>query len=178
MKQGKRTKSAIAPNHGLDADIAMAAPQELPDAAYVDQLLAASDLKAATAIDAAAGVIIDDAMATVVIEQSVAATAAETADAVVGDVITLPPQCSMRDAVEFKQTFLNCLHADAIVIDVGAVERIDTAFIQMLLALSLSRADSGNEQISWVNVNKSFADAVRLLGLQSALSIQNLDAAA
>lgn len=172
MKQGKRTKSAAAPVTVLDADTAMAAPQELPDAAYVDQLLAAAGPNAAC-------VDIDDTMDTVVIEQPVAATTADaTNTSVVGDVIALPSQCSMRDAVEFKQTFLTCLHADAIVIDVGAVERIDTAFMQVLLALSSSRADGGNEQISWLNVNKAFADAVRLLGLQSALSIPSLDVAA
>ena len=121
----------------------------LPDAAYVDQLLEGA---APTAVVAAG------------------------ADAADG-VIELPAQCLLRDAVEYQQRLLKCVGVASVVIDVGAIERIDTAFIQVLLAFARNHADA-KQSITWRGVNPEFAESVRLLGVQSALSVPDMSEAA
>jgi anti-anti-sigma regulatory factor len=153
MKQGKRKDSSAQPNAqaGVEA-------QELPDAAYVDQLLA--DSAPATSIDTVA-----------------ASSAPPPGEQEVAGVIDLPAQCLLRDAAEYRQRLLKCVNATSVVIDVGAVERIDTAFVQVLLAFARSRNDA-SQSIVWRRVNPEFAEAVRLVGLQSELSVPDVSDAA
>ncbi len=125
----------------------------LPDAAYVDQLL---DGAAPTAAVAAQGDVVADA-----------------ADG----VIELPAQCLLRDAVEYQQRLLKCVGVASVVIDVGAIERIDTAFIQVLLAFARNHADA-KQSITWRGMNPEFAESVRLLGVQSTLSVPDMSEAA
>lgn len=152
MKQSKRKKSAAAPLAALDADAAMLT-QNLPDADYVEQLLA------------------DPA-------QPDAALTIAVADAPLQDgVISLPTQCLMRDAVEYRQRLLDCLQMESVSIDVAAVERIDTAFMQVLLAFVCSRANN-NAGVAWLNVNAVFAEAAAMLGLQAVLMVPAMSEAA
>ena len=101
-------------------------------------------------------------------------------DEAVEGVIDLPAQCLLRDAAEYRERLLKCVQATSVVIDAGAVERIDTAFVQVLVAFVRSRADDNrpNESIVWRRVNPEFAGAVRLLGLQSALVMPDVSEAA
>ena len=149
MKQGKRKNVAAVAS--ATSDNAAAAP---PDAAYVDRLL-------------------DDAAPTTSLE----AVGSGTERLPEAGVIELPAQCLLRDAVEYQQRFLNSMDIASLVIDVGAIERIDTAFIQVLLAVARSRA-AANQSIVWRCVNTEFSEAVRLLGLQSALAVADVSAAA
>jgi ABC-type transporter Mla MlaB component len=149
MKQGKSKKSAAESNAP-----AVATPA-LPDAAYVDQLL---DTAAPTA-----------AMANEVTSE-VAATA-------VTGVIELPSQCLLRDAVEYRQRFLDCVDAESVSVDVGAVDRIDTAFIQVLVSFARSRA-AAKRSITWQRMTSEFIASARLLGVQSTLSIPDVSDAA
>src|ERR1700712_3304705 len=102
---------------------APAAIAALPDAAYVDQLL---DGQSDTAGSAAA--------------------------ATASGVIELPAQCLLPDAVEDRQRFLDLIDADSVTVDVGAVDRIDTAFIQVLLAVARTRAIA-KRVITWQRVS-------------------------
>lgn len=122
----------------------------LPDAAYVDQLLGGA--APATSTEA-------------------------VADASARGVIELPAQCQLRDAVEYRQRLLDCVDVASVQIDVGAVQRIDTAFVQVLLAFARSRSEA-NQPIVWLRMNPIFAEAVRLLGLQSALAVPDVSEAA
>jgi ABC-type transporter Mla MlaB component len=143
MKQGKQKKSAAEPTTS-----AAAATPELPDAAYVDQLLVGQS-------DAS----------------GVAATGAASA------VIELPAQCLLRDAVEYRQRFLDCVEVDSVMVDVGAVDRIDTAFIQVLLAFVRTRATT-KRVITWQRVSQEFGASVNLLGVRSVLALPDVSTAA
>lgn len=145
MKQGKRKNSAA------ETTPAAAATPELPDAAYVDQLL-----------DGAGVSDIADEM---------------TASAPACGLIELPAQCLLRDAVEFRQRFLDCVDAESVTVDVGAVDRIDTAFIQVLLAFTRTRA-AANRSITWQRVSSEVMASVKLLGVQSLLAIPDASSAA
>lgn len=111
----------------------------LPDAEYVDQLLAATP----------AG------------QDAVAADAAS---------LCLPAQCVLREAVEYRQHLLALLPVNTVTLDVAAVERVDAAFLQTLLAFVRSRPQ-GSEPVQWLNVNSVFVEAARLLGVQAVLAI-------
>lgn len=111
----------------------------LPDAEYVDQLLAATP----------AG------------QDAVAADAAS---------LCLPAQCVLREAVEYRLQLLTLLPVNKVTLDVAAVERVDAAFLQTLLAFVRSRPQ-GSEPVQWLNVNSVFVEAARLLGVQAVLAI-------
>ena len=143
MKQGKQKKSAAESTAS-----AAAATPELPDAAYVDQLLDGQpDASGIAAATTASG------------------------------VIELPAQCLLRDAVEYRQRFLECVELESVMVDVGAVDRIDTAFIQVLLAFARTRA-AAKRAITWQRVSSEFAASVRLLGVQAVLAIPDVGNAA
>jgi ABC-type transporter Mla MlaB component len=147
MKQGKQKKSAAEST----ASAAAAIP-ELPDAAYVDQLLDGQSDSG-------------DVQPSATVHSGEART------------LELPAQCLLRDAVEFRQHFLDCVDAESVVVDVGAVDRIDTAFIQVLLAFTRTRA-AANRAVTWQRVSSEFAASVRLLGVQAVLSLPDASNAA
>lgn len=161
MKQSKRKKPATARVVKTTASPAVSASPALPDDAYVEQLLAGS---------APAPALVPAVPA----EESAAVAAAPAA--LLPTVIALPAQCLLRDAVECRQQLL--AHLDSpLCIDAAAVERIDTAFLQVLLSFLRSRAASAG-QVTWLNVNAVVAEAVSLLGLHAALKLPELSAAA
>ncbi len=110
------------------------------------------------------------------VDQLLDGAAPTTAVAGADGVIELPAQCLLRDAVEYQQRLLKCVGVASVVIDVGAIERIDTAFIQVLLAFARNHADA-KQSITWRGVNPEFAESVRLLGVQSALSVPDMSEA-
>lgn len=152
MKQGKPKKSAAASNAP-----AAAAP-ELPDAAYVDQLL-------------------DAAAPTVVVANEAAAPATIATSGATSGVIELPEQCLLRDAVEYRQRFVDCVDAESVTVDVGAVDRVDTAFIQVLVSFARTRV-AAKRPITWQRVTSEFVASARLLGVQTTLSIPDVSDAA
>ncbi len=135
----------------MAADTVTAEHQALPDAAYIDALLADSAPSATLSV--------------------------VSGDSAADGVITLPTQCLLRDAIEYRQHLLDRLHHEVAAIDVGAVDRIDAAFMQMLLSFVRSRADD-NARVEWLNVNATFAEAAALLGLQAALALPDVSVAA
>jgi anti-anti-sigma regulatory factor len=57
-----------------------------------------------------------------------------------------------------------------VTIDVGAVERIDTAALQVLCAFVRDRKVAGGA-VLWIGCTESFCEAIRLLGLQHFLNV-------
>lgn len=168
MKQAKRKKSLDVV--ALDNESAASVRAELPDADYVEQLLAASAPASApmsAPVSAPAVSQLDEVAVTVV------AAAPASTDA----SIQLPAQCVLRDAVDYRQHLLEWAQINSVRVDVAAVERIDTAFMQVLLAFVRSRPRD-SEPVVWLNVNSVFVEAARLLGLQSALAVPEIGAAA
>jgi anti-anti-sigma regulatory factor len=110
--------------------------------------------------------------------------AAETAVAVEADdpvpTLAVPVQtpayklaasCTVRDSASLK-TALNDLvrvKGEAI-LDVSAIERIDTAVVQLLYAFVRDRKAQG-DKVVWVGNSECFTDAVKLLGLATHLDV-------
>ncbi len=151
MKQAERNKSDAAPEQSADASMAADASL-LPDAEYVEQLLAMSP----SAVADGTG-------------EGTAQTAGASEQSPRG-LLCLPAQCLLRDAVEYRQHLLSCLPEKTVVVDVVAVERIDAAFMQVLLAFVRSRPRD-SEPVTWLNVNAVFVEAARLLGVQTVLAL-------
>jgi anti-anti-sigma regulatory factor len=150
MKQTKPKKAATepVPEAGMTDD----RQHELPDAEYVEQLLASTAPDADGETQAADASLVDG-------------------------VIVLPSQCLLRDVVEYRERLLNCMDAQSVSIDASAVERIDTAFMQVLLAFVRDRL-AAHAGVAWLNINDTFSDAAKVLGLQSALALSDVSIAA
>jgi anti-anti-sigma regulatory factor len=83
----------------------------------------------------------------------------------------LTASCTVRDSVALKSALLDLLMDQRpVTIDVRAVERIDTAALQVLCAFVRDRKAAGG-QVFWVGCTESFCEALRLLGLQQVLDV-------
>lgn len=94
------------------------------------------------------------------------------ADAVGSDAtVTLPSVCSIKDAATLKSTLSPLLeHADPVGLDARAVERMDTAIFQLLLAFVRGRTER-NLAVEWLGVPASVIAAASLLGLRELLHL-------
>ncbi|WP_157995109.1 STAS domain-containing protein [Peristeroidobacter soli] len=118
-------------------------------------------------------------------ETSVAEVIAEVAvtessePAVVGDpIVVLASNCSVKDAAALKTSlcaFSN--HGDAVTLDVSAVERVDTATMQLLCAFVRDRSGR-NQSVAWRGESEALQDAVRLLGVGELLGFETKGVAA
>lgn len=85
--------------------------------------------------------------------------------------VVLPASCTLREAVALKETLLSSVDVEnALSMDARAVERIDTAGMQVLAAFVRERATQ-SRTVEWLGLSETFLEAVRLLGLSSSLSI-------
>ena len=84
--------------------------------------------------------------------------------------IALPANCSIRDAAQLKAALLELLPQAAVTIDAGAVERIDTAGMQLLVAFKRDRAANGLGT-DWSDVNATWHEAANILGLAGHLGL-------
>jgi anti-anti-sigma regulatory factor len=83
----------------------------------------------------------------------------------------LTASCTVRDSLALKSALLDLLMDQRpVTIDVRAVERIDTAALQVLCAFVRDRKAAGG-QVLWVGCTEIFSEAIRLLGLQQALDV-------
>lgn len=173
MKTSKRKRSAKAASvteaSGVDlitADapvVAEAAAELSPDA--VEALVAETDVSSETVIEA-----------TVADEETVvaAALATETAE----PIVVLAANCSVKDAAALKASlsaFSN--NGDAVTLDVSAVERVDTATMQLLCAFVRDRSGR-NQSVSWRGESQALQDAVRLLGVGALMGFETKGVAA
>lgn len=118
-----------------------AASAEPPDAAYVAALLGGSE------------------------------PVAEAPNTTGPQTVGLPVQCEMRSVVEFKSQLQPLLENDDVTLDATVVERVDTAFMQMLLAFVSSRSKAGRTT-AWSACSDVFAAAAKLLGMSKLLGME------
>jgi len=85
--------------------------------------------------------------------------------------IVLASNCNVKDAAELKQSLcLHLDHADAVALDVGGIERIDTSTMQLLCAFVRDRAKQ-QRTIEWIGDSRVVRDAARLLGVETMLDL-------
>jgi len=80
-------------------------------------------------------------------------------------VVALGRNCGIREGAELHKQLLaqlNC--AEPVTIDIAAVERIDTAAIQLLYAFERARLAAGRE-LRWRGASETLAQALAVLGL-------------
>ena len=134
-------------------------------------------------IEPAADVVVEpvaEIAAEPVIESAEPVVAEAVAEPVaVGDpIVVLASNCSVKDAAALKSSlcaFSN--HGDAVTLDVSAVERVDTATMQLLCAFVRDRSGR-NQSVAWRGESAALQDAVRLLGVGALLGLETKGVAA
>jgi len=110
--------------------------------------------------------------------EAVVTEAAVEPAVVVDPIVVLAANCSVKDAAALKTSlcaFSN--HGDAVTLDVSAVERVDTATMQLLCAFVRDRG--GRKQgVTWRGESAALQDAVRLLGVGALLGLETKGVAA
>jgi anti-anti-sigma regulatory factor len=82
----------------------------------------------------------------------------------------LGSSCTMREAAVIKAELLKLLNADqTVVLDVSAVERIDTSALQLLCAFMRDRR-AQRLTTRWAGNHQAFSEAVDIVGLATALN--------
>jgi phospholipid transport system transporter-binding protein len=90
----------------------------------------------------------------------------------------LPVVCTVRESATLRTDLLDLLaSADAVTLDVGAVERIDTAALQIVFAFVRERRAAGG-MVNWSGDSEGFTEAARLVGLDRMLGVQSGSGAA
>lgn len=82
----------------------------------------------------------------------------------------LPSSLTIRDLRELKPQFVADIGTPELCIDAGAIEAIDTAGLQLLLALCAARRSNGGTT-SINNPSSALREAAQALGLAPALGL-------
>ena len=83
--------------------------------------------------------------------------------------VALPEECGIASAPKLKATLLKRLgEGGSVKIDAGAVQRVDSAGLQVLAAFARDRRAAGRA-VEWLSVPESLAQAASLLSLTDAL---------
>jgi ABC-type transporter Mla MlaB component len=93
-------------------------------------------------------------------------------------VVVLAANCSVKDAAALKTSL--CAVANegtAVTLDVSAVERVDTATMQLLCAFVRDRGGR-KQNVTWRGESQALQDAVRLLGVGALLGFESKGVAA
>jgi anti-anti-sigma regulatory factor len=86
--------------------------------------------------------------------------------------LRLEPGCTLRDSVDL-QFSLVAADGDPVVVDGSAVEHIDTAGLQLLVALARHQREVGRG-LSWRSASPELLRCARRLGLIEALGLSGL----
>lgn len=86
------------------------------------------------------------------------------------NVLALPQDCTIVGAVDMKALLLAELETDDLVVDAGAVERVDTAGLQLLTALVRDR-QAGGRSTRWQGADSQIRPTAELLGLTHMLAL-------
>lgn len=79
--------------------------------------------------------------------------------------VRLRCDCTIEEVGGIRQRLLNSFDGDVpLTIDLGAVDRVDTAFLQLLCSL-VREADVRGVALRWEKPSKSFNEASALLGI-------------
>ena len=120
----------------------------------------------AVAADAA---VADVAVAEVALADS--SPALPVVDASGTAAITLAANCSIKEVATLRQQLIAAVDVTGpVVIDAEAVERIDTATLQVLYAFVRDRL-AGDREVTWQGVPAALTDAARLLGVRDLLCL-------
>lgn len=89
------------------------------------------------------------------------------------DAVVLVPECTARNADALRADLLGRLDAAAeVIVETGAVERIDTACLQLLCAFVRDRTRHGRTT-AWRGRSDVLAQAVALLGVGGTLPVSD-----
>jgi phospholipid transport system transporter-binding protein len=103
-------------------------------------------------------------------KKSADAVAPVTTDATAPVVVTLPADCRIAAQAALKAELQGALGAAAIVLDGRAVERIDTAALQLLVLFQRELAARGNA-LRWSGTSEALDEAAALLGLTQMVQL-------
>lgn len=82
--------------------------------------------------------------------------------------VALPANCSIRDCAALKSELLKAASLEAAVtVQLAAVERIDTASLQLLFAFARDRK-ARSLDVVWSGESMAFSQALKALGLGAA----------
>jgi ABC-type transporter Mla MlaB component len=113
--------------------------------------------------------VVADEAAAVSEPVAVEAEAAPVEATPVDSVIVLAANCSVKDAASLKTSLCAVANESAAVtLDASAVERVDTATMQLLCAFARDR-NARKQSIVWRGQSQALHDAIRLLGVGSLL---------
>ena len=85
--------------------------------------------------------------------------------------LALAAECTVSDAVSLKERLAGLLdNPQAVTLDITALQRIDTAGMQVITAFVRERAGHGRP-VEWQGTAPVLATAARLLGLTSLLKL-------
>lgn len=97
---------------------------------------------------------------------------AESAEPAGEPIIVLAANCSVKDAAALKTSLCAAaLDSADVTLDASAVERVDTATIQLLCAFVRDRS-SRNQGVTWRGESQALQDAARLLGVRALLGFE------
>ena len=101
---------------------------------------------------------------------------AAPAAAVTEPTVTLGSNCTVKDAAALKLALCAVVETPgAVTLDVGGLERIDTATVQVLCAFVVQRVATARA-VKWLGVSEVLREATRLLGVQPLLLLPPAEA--
>jgi ABC-type transporter Mla MlaB component len=160
MKTSKRKRSSKSEPIEAALDSAPTAVAVVAAEPANEPIVAATEVVAAESVVAEAPVA-----------EAVVADAAPVQAGAVEAVIVLAANCSVKDAASLKTSLCAVANASAAVtLDTSAVERVDTATMQLLCAFARDRG-ARNQSIVWRGQSQALHDAVRLLGVGALLGL-------
>src|SRR5690606_19082651 len=88
-------------------------------------------------------------------------------------IVVLAANCSVKDAAALKTSLCAIARESTeVTLDVSAVERVDTATMQLLCAFVRDRSGR-NQSVAWRGESQALQDAVRLLGVGELIGLQS-----
>ena len=153
-------EAAVAASEPVVAEapaVASEAPAVVPESVSAEAVVAESEPVVAEA----------PAVATESVSEPVAADAPSAMQA--EPIVVLSANCSVKDAAALKSSLCAVANESAAVtLDASAVERVDTATMQLLCAFVRDRS-SRSQSTVWRGQSQALHDAVRLLGVAALI---------
>ena len=93
--------------------------------------------------------------------------------ALVATAVVLPADCRMAAAASLQERLLEVLESPSVALDGSAVERMDTATLQVLVLFFRETRACGNT-VSWLGASAILHEAASTLGLSQAIDLPAL----
>jgi ABC-type transporter Mla MlaB component len=88
-----------------------------------------------------------------------------------GTALVLDAQCTLRECIALKGNLAEALAlGGAVQLDGGSVQRIDTAGLQLLLAMQ-RQLQAEHRDLQWTRVSRELRDVAQQLGLDATLAL-------